>query len=316
MPIRFLLLPALLYLATSSTADATDTTQTGNTTVAPCSIPLPQGSSETAGRLVRQACHEHRLWHGPFIDSDGRLPHLPLTEAENGMLADDGLRAWQRVATYWAGSNTLGKTPAHPGSGACASALATAPVTSYETALCRSFVLDTPWSAAFISWLMVQAGLQDFPASAAHLDYINASYRNQGPYRISDPYQVRIRPGDLLCHLRGSTRQIDHAGLLQALAEGRTSGWQSHCDLVVASNPGGNRTIYLVGGNVLNAVTMRLLAVNERGTLPPAAASADNGQQCSVQMAQACSLNPAHWVALLQLQAPAQDPVASGQTNP
>ena len=315
MPIRFLLMPAALCLATSPAADAADTIQTGNTTAAPCSIPLPQGSSETAGRLVRQACHEHRLWHGPFIDTDGHLSHLPLTEAENAMLADDGLRAWQRVTTYWAGSNTLSKTPAHPGSAACANAQASAADTPQESALCRSFILDTPWSAAFVSWLMTQAGVPDFPSSAAHLDYISASYRGQGPYRISDPYQVRIRPGDLLCHLRGAVRQLDHASLLLALAENRTTGWQSHCDLVVASNPGGNRTVYLVGGNVLNAVTMRLLPVNERGALQPPA-SAGNGDSCSVQTPQACSLNPERWAALLQLQGDPSGAVASGQSNP
>lgn len=317
MPTRFLLLSAVLYLALSAPARAHDPDRTGSNTpaVAPCNIPLPQGSSDTAGRLVRQACHEHRLWHGPFIDTDGRLSHLPLTEAENAMLADDGLRAWQRVASYWVGSNTLGKTPAHPGSTACATTQANAAGNPLEAALCRSFLLDVPWSAAFISWLMSQAGVLDFPASAAHLDYITASHRGQGPYRISDPYQTRIRPGDLLCHLRGTMRQLDHAGLLQALAEGRTTGWQSHCDLVVASNPGGNRTAYLIGGNVLNAVTMRLLPVNERGALLPSA-STDNSGSCSVQTPQACSLNPERWVALLQLQAGPPDAVASGQANP
>ncbi|WP_057638229.1 DUF2272 domain-containing protein [Stenotrophomonas ginsengisoli] len=307
---------ALLGLAPA--ASAQDSTGTPSPSVAPCSIPLPQGSSDAASRLVRTACNEHRLWHAPFIDRQGHLSHLPLTEAESGMLADDGLRAWQRVAGYWTASGTLAKTPAHPGSQACAALQDTAFGNPMEAALCRSFILDTPWSAAFISWLMRQSGLYDFPASAAHLDYISASHRGQGPYRIADPYQVRIRPGDLLCHLRGGTHQIDHAGLLQALSEGRTAGWQSHCDLVVASNPGGNRTAYLVGGNVLNAVTMRLLPINERGTLPPAVANG-NGEQCSVQWAQACSLNPERWVALLQLQAstPApQAPLADGQTNP
>ena len=44
--------------------------------------------------------------------------------------------------------------------------------------------------------------------------------------------------------------------------------------------------------------------------------AAFNGEQCSVQTPQACSLNPERWVALLQLQAEPEDPVASGLANP
>ena len=230
------------------------------------------------------------------------------------MLADDGLRAWQRVAAYWLGSNTLHRTSAHPGSSACVSTSSASPATTVDSALCRSFVLDTPWSAAFISWLMMQAGVYDFPASAAHLDYIAASHQQRGPYRLSDPYQTRIRPGDLLCHLRGRSDDLDYQGLLTALSAGQTGGWQSHCDLVVASNPGGNRTSYTIGGNVLNAVTMRLLAVNERGALVTPAAG--NPQDCTVQHPQLCSLNPPRWIALLQLRGPDPAPLAATTDTP
>lgn len=312
---RPLFLLATLFAGTSSTASAQDIVPAQATAeLDPCQLPLPHGTAPQAQALVRSACNEHRLWHSPFIDRQGRLARLPVTEAENSMLADDGLRAWQRVATYWIGSNTLHRTSAHPGSSACQSTSPASQATTVDSALCRSFVLDTPWSAAFISWLMMQAGVYDFPASAAHLDYIAASHQQRGPYRLSDPYQTRIRPGDLLCHLRGRSDNLDYQGLLTALSAGQTGGWQSHCDLVVASNPGGNRTSYAIGGNVLNAVTMRLLAVNERGALVTPAAGSP--QDCAVQQPQLCSLNPPRWIALLQLRGPDPAPLAATTDTP
>lgn len=279
--------------------------------VPPCQLPLPQGVAVEAAPLVRAACHEHRLWYGGFIDRDGRIAQIAVTEAEATMLADDGLRAWQQVARYWRESGTLGSAGQHPGAPSCLGA-GSSPV---EQALCRSFLLDTPWSATFISWLMRRAGIADFPASAAHLDYIRAAHRGQGPYTLADPYQVRIRPGDLLCHLRGNVQATDPASFAQALAEGRTHGWQSHCDLVVASNPGGNRTVYAIGGNVLNAVTMRLLPVDERGALavPPAPAVQP---ECSLAAPEYCNQNRRHWVALLQLRLQPPAMLAAPPPNP
>lgn len=281
--------------------------------VSPCNLPLPQGLGPEAGPLIQLACNEHRLWYGPFIDTQGRLLHLPLTEAENHMLADDGLRAWQRVAGYWTQSNLPGSTGVHP---ACNQAMAPGSATSIDNALCRSFILDTPWSAAFISWLMYRAGISDFAGSAAHIDYIAASHAGRGPYRLRDPEQTRIRPGDLICHLRGYNSQLDHAGLQQALTSGTVSGWQSHCDLVVASNPGGNRVLYAIGGNVANAVTLRSLAIDQRGALLPGSAH-DLRSYCNVQQPRLCSFNPARWVALLQLRTDAPDrALADGHSSP
>lgn len=278
--------------------------------VSPCHIPLPQGSPLEAASLVRVACEEHRRWYGGFIDRDGHIADLPVTEAEAATLADDGLYVWQQVARYWRESGTLASAGHHPGATSCTASLVSSPV---EQALCRSFLLDTPWSAAFISWLMLRAGIYDFPASAAHLDYIRAAHGGQGPYTLADPYQVRIRPGDLLCYLRGNVQAGDPTSFRQALAEGRTNGWPSHCDLVVASNPGGNRTAYAIGGNVFNAVTMRLLPVDERGALaaqPPPA-----GQpECSVATPQHCDHNRRHWVAVLRLRQ--QGPMASAPPSP
>lgn len=295
-----LLLPALLLCLTPLAVLASETPPSAAPAphaLEPCLLPLPQGVGQEARALVRAACNEHRLWHQPFIDRDGRLASLTLTEAESEMLADHGLRAWQRVAGYWLGSGTLAAVAERPGALDCHDSGNPA-----SAALCRSFLLDTPWSAAFISWLMRQAGVSDFPASASHINYIAAAHAQPqaGPYRTADPYGTRIRPGDLLCYLRDRRDTLGHAGLMQALAAGSTAGWKTHCDLVVASNPGGNRTVYAIGGNVLNAVTLRLLPLDARGALEP---MPDSGQACSPGQPQACNFNQRDWSVLLQLRA-------------
>jgi hypothetical protein len=278
--------------------------------VEPCLLPLPQGVGSEAAALVRIACNEHRLWHQPFIDRQGRLASLGVTEAESNMLADDGLRAWQRVAGYWQGSGALSAVAEHPGALSCGEGDNPA-----SAAYCRAFLLDTPWSAAFISWVMRQAGIAGFPASASHINYIAAAHAlpAAGPYRTADPHATRIRPGDLLCYLRERADALGHAGLMQALAAGNTAGWKSHCDLVVASNPGGNRTVYAIGGNVLNAVTLRMLPLDARGALLPLPASS---QSCTPGNPAACNFNNRDWAVLLQLRAQPPAPLALPQTTP
>jgi hypothetical protein len=74
----------------------------------------------------------------------------------------DGVIAWQRVAGYWRNSGTL----AMLGSiGAPAAAPRWA--TRYADSDCRAFLIDNPWSAAFISWVMVQSGVPGFNARHA-----------------------------------------------------------------------------------------------------------------------------------------------------
>lgn len=278
--------------------------------VEPCLLPLPQGVGSEAAALVRIACNEHRLWQQPVINRAGHLVSTGPTEAERDTLADDGMRAWQRVATYWLGSGTLASVAERPGALQCQQADLPDAATH-----CRSFLLDTPWSAAFISWLMRQAGIADFPVSASHIPYVAAAHArpDAGPYRTADPYSTRLRPGDLVCHLRGRTQALGYAGLMQALADGTTTGWPSHCDLVVASNPGGNRTVYAIGGNVLNTVTLRLMPLDARGALLPAPLL---DQSCTPGNPAACSFNRQDWSVLLQLRARPPQAVTLPQTTP
>ncbi len=292
-----------------------------------CELPPRHGVGPQAAAIVRTACREHLYWRRPFIDADGRLASLAITEAERGRLDASDRPAWQRVVMYWRDSGTL-QGMAGDGTPGAASCL----VPHGERATdndCRAFLLDTPWSAAFVSYVMTDAGLQDFPRSARHMDYIARAFRmpEGGPYRYADPLLEKPAPGDLLCYLRGAGPVLGSAGLRTALDGQSPLPWPSHCDIVVAANPGGDRLLYLIGGNVLNAVTMRKLRLDETGrllpdALPVSTTAEDGGEavdaaenpelaDCRPGNPGACSFNRRDWAALLKLQhdAPPATPV-------
>jgi len=77
--------------------------------------------------------------------------------------------------------------------------------------------------------------------------------------------------------------------------------------VVVAANLGGDQTLYLVGGNVMNTVAMRLLQLDRTGLikLPPARERNSTGIDpgCTPGREDECSFNRQDWAALLQLTA-------------
>ena len=228
----------------------------------PCDLPPAPGTGYTAAAIVRTACQEHKAWLQPFIDVDGRLASMTVTEAERSRLADD-TPAWQRVARYWRESGTLSSMFHIAGAQSCLYQGGSREADND----CRAYLVDNPWSAAFVSWVMARAPLPGFQGSARHVDYIARAWRDPegSPYSFADPYASRPAPGDLLCHLR-DTATRGPAGLRQAL-ESRQVPQRSHCDIVVAADLAGDRRLYLVGGNVLNAVTMRILPLDGEGRL-------------------------------------------------
>lgn len=276
-----------------------------------CDLPPRFGLTPAAVAIVRTACNEHRLWWRPFIDRDGRLAGLRVTEAERADLADDGIEAWQRVAAYWRDSGTLGAMGQIDGAASCQQLDGS----RYRENDCRAFIVDNPWSAAFVSYVMVRAGVAGFRTSIRHIDYIRAAYQAGAdglPYRYADPQQEKPAPGDLLCFLRGRRQPVGAAGLREALARGRPLPWESHCDIVVAANVGGDQTLYLIGGNVFNAVTMRKLKLDRSGRLqldaPLAQEQNDEGAalECTPGHEELCDVNRQDWSALLKLQPQAQ----------
>jgi hypothetical protein len=237
-----------------------------------CDAPPRYGVGATAAAIVRTACHEHRLWFRPFIGTDGRLVALGVTEAERARLFDGVTPAWQQVVRYWRESGTLSSLASTPGATSCMYAGGGRDVEND----CRAFILDNPWSAAFVSWVMARAPLHGFGGSPRHLDYIARAWRDPegSPYSYADPFAGKPAPGDLLCFLRANDHGVGAQGLRQALSGHGRMPTRSHCEIVVAANFGGDRTLYLIGGNVLNSVVMRKLPLDAGGRLLPGAADA------------------------------------------
>jgi hypothetical protein len=138
-----------------------------------------------------------------------------------------------------------------------------------------------PWSAAFVSWVMCEAGLGEsgrFQRAIAHHVYIDQAIRArqggapQAAFVAYDAGEAAIAPGDLLC---ASRRPV-----YRSLAERRRQigvGARTHCDVVVKIDEPASR-ISVIGGNVGRAVSLKLLrgARGRAGHLE--AASLDDGR--------------------------------------
>ncbi|MFM2005289.1 MAG: hypothetical protein RLZZ09_944 [Pseudomonadota bacterium] len=132
------------------------------------------------------------------------------------------------------------------------------------------FDCKEPWSAAFISWVMKQAGLShgQFPGSDAHWSYVNyfvsRSGEPNGAFASHAISEYSPKPGDLICATRGTHGFIpvygeDPAAVLRSHAK-------LHCDIVVEKR--GN-TLQSIGGNVRNSVSKTQLPLGPNGLLKP-----------------------------------------------
>lgn len=125
----------------------------------------------------------------------------------------------------------------------------------------------TPWSAAFISWLACEAGLdQRFQRSASHHDYVLAAVRARDGeddrhfYVAHDLAEAVPAAGDLLCTARAAASFRDVADV----RAGNSDSNALHCDLVVKTDPAARR-LYAIGGNVAQAVTLSVVATDTTG---------------------------------------------------
>jgi hypothetical protein len=250
--------------------------------------------------LAAAARQEHEAFGGQTLDAEGRLVESGYSEAE-ALRGPSRRRApWQRVMGYWRAVDAQeGRLPIQVAFGAWRPAdrrllrealdqataahlqglgvgpdqgLASHELRALQTALDRVAVIDTPWSAAFVSWLAREAGLgpQEFAFSEAHADYAGAAWQAgideaQGratPYamRACDLARTPPRIGDLVCHARSDDEGLaDFEGLGRILATRRIGGsaLPMHCDVVVGVDAAGFEA---VGGNVLQSVSLRRLA--------------------------------------------------------
>ncbi len=131
-----------------------------------------------------------------------------------------------------------------------------------------------PWSAAFVSWVMCEAGLGEaslFRRAVAHHVYIDQAIRARGTdspaaaFAAHDIGEAPVAPGDLLCSARRPA--------YRSIAERRRQmgvGARTHCDIAVKVDPP-RRRILAIGGNVRGAVSLKLLpaADGPDGSLRP-----------------------------------------------
>ncbi|GAB1594931.1 DUF2272 domain-containing protein [Lysobacter claricitrinus] len=264
-------------------------------------------ANDTASRIARIACAEHDLWYAPFIDENGRLANMRVSEAESSRLRDGATPAWRRVAMYWQGSGVAWPPQGLAGDADCNSMNGV----SAGAALCRAFLIDTPWSAVFVSYVMTRAGVPGFQPSARHVDYVRDAFRQgaTGPYRLADPDAEAPATGDMVCFARVS-QVYGVQGFRDWL--GRSSGALAmHCDIVVST---ANNRARLVGGNVLQGVTMRVLPLNRLGKFWALPHRSGGEAECDPGLPSACNFNRQDWVALLKLNPSANVPLSSPLT--
>ncbi len=250
--------------------------------------------------MADAARREHQAFGGQAMDAEGRLVEAGDSEAEDTRRSIWGRAPWQRVLGYWEAVDPPdGRLPYLVRFGALRPAdrqllkqalnqatsahlqglgvgpdqgLESAELRAVETALDRVAVIDTPWSAAFVSWLARQSGLGagEFVFSEAHADYAGAAWQagldeaagkvTRYAMRACDAARTPPRVGDLLCAARAAAAGLDDYDKIGAvLAHRRTRGaaLPMHCDVVVAVDDAG---FDIVGGNVLHSVSSRRFA--------------------------------------------------------
>jgi len=118
------------------------------------------------------------------------------------------------------------------------------------TTLSDEFNSKYPWSAGFISYVMKQAGVSNFPYNSYHSEYAQALRSKPNGWQVLDPGKTKIQAGDLVVANRnGNTLTFTT----------RTWSGAGHGDIITAVN--GNVATG-IGGNVGNTVGKKSLALS------------------------------------------------------
>jgi hypothetical protein len=327
---------------------------------ATCNATAAKPPGELGRRIAQTAIDEFTSFGGHRIDSTGRLFHFGLTEAEHGQ--DDGgdrparldHLGWWQVTRYWralfgddfadklevrgyrdASSLTQGAQAPELLRPSAGDLLRAAEAVSdpaarevLREAALRAAIIDTPWSAAFISYVVRQSGVpaSAFQFSNAHRAYIYDAFAVSAAeltheagdklYRACPVTTTKPHAGDVICAQRESaladlSDEAVRERIRAELAGGTDarSVRSTHCE-VVAYIDARARKMYTIGGNVNQAVTARKLnlrrdlkfSASQKGhcggpghwTLPQSSAQAASSTE-------KCSLNDKKWFVLLQL---------------
>jgi hypothetical protein len=276
---------------------------------------------------IDAARREHQLFGGQTIERNGGIFRTGSYESEWSRPQGEAPSAWQRVAAYWqavpdtdtpvltTSAGRVGRSEALRAAQA-AGAPSTRAEVAIREALLRAAIVDTPWSAAFVSYVMKTAGFSraEFAFSDSHVDYVRAALETSAAeaegreaphaFRACDAASTRPRAGDLLCATRASTAGTVKFDALPAAMAARSGaqGFPMHCDLVVRADEGGDAKMETIGGNVVNSVTLSRMTLNAKKVLGAsyltgAAARADCARQ-----RQGCRehLSRRPWLVLLQ----------------
>jgi hypothetical protein len=303
---------------------------------APDALPAPDSRCAATARQapddarIRQAIDEarrqHQLFGGQVIERNGGIFRVGHQEAEWSRPAGDSTPAWERVATFWralgsdapvvvTSAGRMGQSEALRAAAGAGTASAKAEVAARE-ALLRAAIVDTPWSAAFISYVMRTAGFSaaEFEFSESHADYVRAALDASSAeaagrptsyvFRACDVASTPPRAGDLLCATRASTAGTMRFDELAAAMSARSAGqaFPMHCDLVVRSDEGGDAKLDTIGGNVVNSVTLSRMTLNARKVLGAAYITAAAAAAPCVRSGTSCRehLSRRPWLVLLQ----------------
>jgi hypothetical protein len=303
----------------------------------------PSRSSPVGAAIAAAAMHEYAEFNGHRINADGRLWKFGSTESEAALLLDPdsgapdprrpGRYAWRRVWEYWQalarhvpGADTdrmLLYTPglldAAPGAGAgeeyrlqdllhAADHLQAGAADALRQAAVRAALNDTPWSAAFVSYVMDRAGLDagQFRFAAAHWIYVQRAFEPAEGYAYlaCDPRHARPAVGDLLCYSRGAAPLKDFAAWREAVARPGFSA-AAHCEVVTDVDIGASK-METVGGNVLQSVARRKLKLDgsmrlSRSHDPGRRRLARDAECARDKSCDAADLNLHYWSILLKL---------------
>jgi hypothetical protein len=162
----------------------------------------------------------------------------------------------------------------------------------------------------------------EFSYDASHVTYITSAIEqslrdlvggeSSSFYRACDPDTTKPRIGDLFCyhrHIEGTPHPYAQKGpslfksLFRDIAKGEEPISRSHCDIVVRVDSDSSK-VTVIGGNVQNSVTEKVLNLNKRGVLSAAQGSTVCGGYNPDKPASGgepnCNLNRQKWFVLLQ----------------
>jgi len=194
-----------------------------------------------------------------------------------------------------------------------------------QQSVIRSSISDVAWSAAFVSAVMRAVPLDEkteFSYDASHVTYITSAIEQSlrdlvggestSFYRACDPGKTKPRIGDLFCyhrHIEGTPHPYAQKGpslfksLFRDIAKGEEPISHSHCDIVVRIDSDSSK-VTVIGGNVQNSVTEKVLNLNERGLLSAAQGNtvcdSYNTDKPTSPGEPNCNLNRQKWFVLLQ----------------